>query len=77
MPNKPAKVKIWHYQATVITIVEDTASYMKESIQTASIALEWADLVQKFNQPTVICIDGYYLDNVERRFEGSWRASQT
>ena len=39
----------------VYTRVHDTASNMGESTQTASIVLEWADLVQKFNQPTVIC----------------------
>ena len=77
MPNKPAKVGIWHYQATVMlsigepflvyTRVHDTASNMEESTQTASIVLKWADLVKKFNQPTVICMDSYYLDNVGRQ----------
>ena len=71
MPNKPAKVGIWHYQGTVrlsngepclvYTRVHDTASNMGESTQTASIVLLWADLVQKFNQPTVICRDSYYV----------------
>ena len=35
----------------VNTRVHDTVSNMGESTQTASIILEWADLVQKFNQP--------------------------
>ena len=48
----------------VFTRVHDTASNIGESTQTASIVLEWADLVQKFNQPTVICMNSYYLDNV-------------
>ena len=61
MPNK---LELWHYQATVMlsngdpflvyTRVHDTTSNMGESTQTASIVLERADLVQKFNQPTVI-----------------------
>ena len=75
VPNKPAKVGIWHYRGTVmlsngepfLVEVHDTASSMGESTQTASIVLEWADLVQKFNQPTVICMDSYYLDNVGRQ----------
>ena len=51
----------------VHTRVHDTASNMSESTQTASIVLEWADLVQKCNQPTVICMDSYYLDNLGRK----------
>ena len=35
--------------------------------ESTSIVLEWADLVQTFDQPTVICMDSYYLDNVRRQ----------
>ena len=37
--------------------VHDTTSNMGKSTQTGSIRLEWADLAQKFNQPTVICME--------------------
>ena len=60
--NKPSKVGIWHYQETVMlsigepflvyTRAHDTASNMRESTQTATIVLEWEDLVQKLiDQP--------------------------
>ena len=76
VPNNPAKVGISHYQVTVMlsngepflvyTRVHDTASNMEEITQTASIVLKRADLVQEFNQPTVICLDSYYLDALPR-----------
>ena len=46
------------------TRVHDTESNMGES--TTSIVLE-CRFVQQFNQPTVICMDSYYLANVRRQ----------
>ena len=69
--SKPEKMGIWHYQAVVFLPTEDpflvytrtdnTASNMGESTSTSDIVSDWADIIIKFNQPTLLCMDSYYL----------------
>ena len=76
VPRKPARIGIWHYQAVVMlptddpflayTSVHNTSGSLGESTQTAQIVNEWADLVLSFRQPTIICMDSYYLCKVGR-----------
>ena len=76
VPRKPARIGICHYQAVVMlptddpflayTSVHNTSGSLGESTQTAQIVNEWADLVLSFRQPTIICMDSYYLCKVGR-----------
>ena len=50
----------------LITSVHSTSGSLGESTQTAQIVNEWADLVLSFRQPTIICMDSYYLCKVGR-----------
>ena len=77
VPNKPARVGIWHYQAVVTlpdelpylvyTRVHNTSANMGENTPTSMIVLEWADIIQSFRQPTTLAMDSYYLDNNGRQ----------
>ena len=48
--------------ATGVYAHSQYVSNLGESTQTSEIVGEWADLVEKFHQKTVICMDSYYLD---------------
>ena len=72
VPSKPVRIGIWHYQGVVTlptadpllvyTRTHNTSSNSGASTQTSEIVGEWADLVDKFHQKTVLCMDSYYLD---------------
>ena len=76
VPRRPARVGIWHYQAVVLlptgdpylayTMVHNTFANAGESTQTANVVNDWADIVISFRQPTVVCMDSYYLCKVGR-----------
>ena len=76
VPNKPARVGIWHYQAVVMlptrepflvyTRTHDTTSSLDQTTQTSSVVGEWSDIIVAFRQPSTLCMDSYYLDTAGR-----------
>ena len=67
VPNKPARVGIWHFQAVVMlptrepflvyTRTHDTTSSLGQTTQTFSVVGEWSDIIVAFRQPSTLSMD--------------------
>ena len=77
VPNKPAKIGIWHYQMVVYlecgltfviyTRAHVTTSLMGTSTQTCMIVKDWADIAMSRESPSTIVMDSYYLSKACRK----------
>jgi NADH:ubiquinone oxidoreductase subunit F (NADH-binding) len=79
VPNKPAKIGLWHYQLVVAKIVENTpyildlkmAQIHKQANESemANIVERWSEAVNKDSKretTTALVFDTHYMDSVSR-----------
>jgi len=78
VPNKPARIGIWHYQMVVyldcgLTYIvyskaHVTTALMGMKTQTCEIVKQWSDIVISRHECTTLIMDSYYLSAAGRQY---------